>query len=280
MSMTRNVWGMRLGGRVVDIYIRDECFFYKLPSLLIEKKKNTQIVILLLPLLLYLLIPKTEIQADNTIKTSIPSSLPEGSGFPLPPSQKMKVSYIPSQLEAPTTVAVTPRASPGKLLVYDIKLVLELIQWLPWILMPFGGAKNRSIFITLFVYIYEEITADKKRYAESSLRKENFREFLLHTVIFIFTMSSMGYAVRIAAVTTGYMFLAYSIACWAILMILCRPLNYGPRVLKSHVDLEGYPLHPRERWVFVNGICSGTRWLQGIHFFLHIISRQDAKFSD
>lgn len=54
----------------------------------------------------------------------------------------------------------------------------------------------------------------------------------------------------------------YTLVCWLALMLLCRPLNHGPRVLHSAIDLSAYPTHPRERWIFVNGICAGTRWLQ------------------
>ena len=42
-------------------------------------------------------------------------------------------------------------------------------------------------------------------------------------------------------------------------MLLSLPLNYGPRVLHS---TRPFPSPPGERWIFVNGICAGTRLLQ------------------
>ncbi|KAI5843615.1 hypothetical protein BZA05DRAFT_321457, partial [Tricharina praecox] len=150
-------------------------------------------------------------------------------------------SYIPSQLEAPATAALTLRASPFKLLLDDAKLVLSLVRWIPGIFLPLRS---------------------KNRYAESSPTRANLQDISLHISLFFLTISALSLGARILLAFPGWVTILYALVCWLALMALCRPLNYGPRVLHSAVDLTAYPTHPRERWIFVNGICAGTRWLQ------------------
>ncbi|KAJ9646628.1 hypothetical protein H2199_002677 [Coniosporium tulheliwenetii] len=46
---------------------------------------------------------------------------------------------------------------------------------------------------------------------------------------------------------------------WAI----CRYCLNGPRrVLHSTVDLSSWPAHPKEFWIFLNGVTIGSHWLQ------------------
>ncbi|KAF8542015.1 hypothetical protein BDD12DRAFT_877312 [Trichophaea hybrida] len=46
------------------------------------------------------------------------------------------------------------------------------------------------------------------------------------------------------------------------MVLLCLPLNKGPRTLKSKVDLGDTEVRPEEKWTFVNGVCAGQYWLQ------------------
>jgi len=65
----------------------------------------------------------------------------------------MPVSYIPSQLEAPATTALTLRDSPSKLLLNDIKLVFSLVRYIPYIFLPLR-AKNKYTTRTSPTYIW------------------------------------------------------------------------------------------------------------------------------
>lgn len=149
----------------------------------------------------------------------------------------MPVSYIPSQLEAPARASLTLRASPSRLLLKDLKLAFSLVRWLPYIILPLRSDSGPP-------------------------HLSNIQDVALHGTIFILTVSSAGLAARFAFVMPGSTLMVFTVACWASLMGLCFPLNYGNRVLKSAVNLDGYPEHLRERWIFVNGICAGTRLMQ------------------
>ncbi|KAF8246305.1 hypothetical protein K440DRAFT_602677 [Wilcoxina mikolae CBS 423.85] len=153
----------------------------------------------------------------------------------------MPVSYIPSQLEAPATTALTLRASPSKLLLNDVKLVFSLARYIPYIFLPLRA---------------------QNKYDEVAPTRSNLQDIALHFTLFALTVSAVCLGVRIVFAATGSLFILYTAVCWVFLMLLCRPLNYGPRVLHSSIDLSHHPSHPREQWIFVNGICAGSRWLQ------------------
>lgn len=157
----------------------------------------------------------------------------------------MPVSFIPSQLEAPRTAALPLKASPSKLLYDDVKHVSSIARYIPWIFLPLRS---------------------QNRYAESSPSRANIQDVGLHCTLFFLTISGLSYGVRMVFWATGVRLIMYTTGCWLGLMALCKPLNYGPRVMKSNIDLTGYPDRPKERWIFVNGIGAGSRWLQGMYF--------------
>ncbi|TGZ77422.1 hypothetical protein EX30DRAFT_199684 [Ascodesmis nigricans] len=162
----------------------------------------------------------------------------------MPQSKEPEVSYIPSQLHTPAAAdPVMLRLPPLRLLWEEAKLVT---RELPYFVGIFWGK-------------------GKKGDPEGELkieRKGNVWSMVLQVVVF-------GYSV--VAVVLG-MVLGIVLPCWVMavyyavmgvgLWTLCRGLNYGPRILHSQVDLRGFPQRPEERWLFVNGICAGTQWLQ------------------
>ncbi|KAI5798575.1 hypothetical protein FPQ18DRAFT_254108 [Pyronema domesticum] len=155
----------------------------------------------------------------------------------------MPVSFIPSQLDAPSVAAaLTLRDSPSRLLFKDIRLAFRNSHYLPYLFFPLRIKSGP----------YDEITPTRR----------NSKDVALHLAIFSLTIGSFGVGARIAYCTSASWVALYAAGCWAGLMALAHPLNYGPRILQSKVNLDRYPEHPEEKWIFVNGICAGTRYLQ------------------
>lgn len=100
------------------------------------------------------------------------------------------------------------------------------------------------------------------RYDEAAPTYGNVHDVALHVTLLGLTAVAFVVAVRNVLSATGAAMAAYAAGCGLVLLLLCKPLNYGLRVLHSSVDLSAFPARPHERWIFVNGICAGTRWLQ------------------
>ena len=100
------------------------------------------------------------------------------------------------------------------------------------------------------------------RYDEAAPTYGNAHDVALHVTLLGLTAVAFVVAVRNVLSATGAAMAAYAAGCGLVLLLLCKPLNYGPRVLHSSVDLSAFPARPHERWIFVNGNCAGTRWLQ------------------
>ncbi|KAA8910666.1 hypothetical protein FN846DRAFT_938118 [Sphaerosporella brunnea] len=150
----------------------------------------------------------------------------------------MAVTYIPSQLEAPSQASLTLRSSPTRLLLNDLKLIVTLARWIPQIFLPL---RSRS------------------KYAESHPTLANLRDLVLHATLLVLTPTFFITGARVALLFPGWISSVYLLVFTALLLMLSIPLNAGPRILHSKTF---YPPHPGERWLFVNGVCAGTTRLQ------------------
>lgn len=136
-------------------------------------------------------------------------------------------------------------ASPIKLLWSDLCLFVSLIRYLPGIFIPLHLCRTvpldefypsmHNIFIVtvhLFLAVYQAV-------------------FLISLPLMIICMAP------------GLWILAYfagGIAFNYAVVMLC--LNGFERILVSKVPVAEQPGHDRERWLFINGIAAGHRWVQ------------------
>jgi len=71
----------------------------------------------------------------------------------------------------------------------------------------------------------------------------------------------------------GVVFALFMLFCFALTALLCVPLNLGSRKVKSQIQYTSdSKAGDGEEWVFVNGICTGKHWLQGMFLFSFDIS--------
>ena len=156
-----------------------------------------------------------------------------------PPTMGDNVRYIPSQMDPLTgATAKAARQDPMRLMIEDAVVLFRLLLYVPKILAPF-------------------YTTDKGAELYPSL--ENAKVGFLQTLLAIIQALFLLMVVPAFLVLPGGIFVGavalFCLACYLITM----PMQ-GPPVTFSHMDESTKALaeqHKNERWVFVNGICTG-----------------------
>lgn len=156
------------------------------------------------------------------------------------------IKFIPPQMGAVDNYSVRAlRSSPLRLLLNDLGVLLTVLPYLPLLFFPLntkskepklrGAAKFKSI---------------GNDFTQALLG-------LLETILLILFIPAI-------IALPGLVFFGVALLCILILRLIAWPTQ-GPRILYSADDPSISPttdLHPHERWVFINGICTGSSGLQ------------------
>ena len=177
-------------------------------------------------------------QQDDPLLTGPPSPtmLP-----PLSPSAPGPghVRFIPSQMDplsATTTQAA--RESPFRLFIKDARVLFTMLQWLPWVFIPFRTSNpNGELYPSL----------------------ANLRSMVLQGVLLGCETIFLCLALPIYLTMPGALSILLAACCCLIILGLAR-LGQGRRFAYSKMD-EATKIRAKqyehERWLFVNGIATG-----------------------
>ena len=159
---------------------------------------------------------------------------------PLPRLQKSdSIKYIPSQMD-PLAIASreAARRDPLRLILDDAGVVLRLFLYVPKILSPFSTRDK-----------------DDELYPSFTNLKVAFLQTLLALVQMFFLVTIIPAFVCLP----GGVVLAGTALVFLICYLITMPMQ-GPPVNHSNMDEITKSLaekHKDERWVFINGICTG-----------------------
>ena len=159
---------------------------------------------------------------------------------PLAPLQKGdSIKYIPSQMD-PLAVASmeAARRDPLRLIINDAGVVLRLFLYVPKILSPFSTRDK-----------------DDELYPSFTNLKVSFLQTLLALIQLLFLIIVIPAFVCLP----GGVFLTGTAFVFLICYLITLPMQ-GPPVNYSNMDNVTKSLadkHKNERWVFINGICTG-----------------------
>ncbi|KAL8957343.1 MAG: hypothetical protein Q9193_005357 [Seirophora villosa] len=134
------------------------------------------------------------------------------------------------------------RSGPLWLMFKDLCILITVLPYLPFMFLPIKWTDQRENFLSI-----------------QSIRDSVIQVVLsvLELVLFILFLPAL-------VSLPGILFLALAIACILLIGLLAWPTQ-GPRVVESNIDettLRRSQQHPGERWVFVNGVCTGSSRLQ------------------
>ena len=159
---------------------------------------------------------------------------------PLPPlDMSDSIKYIPSQMD-PLAGASTQaaRQDPIRLMIEDAGVLLRMFLYVPNIISPFY---TRQI--------------DSEFYPSLANAKVGFLQTMLALIQVLFLVMVIPAFVWLP----GGVFLAATALCCLACYLITLPMQ-GPPINRSNMDDVTKTLaeqHKDERWVFVNGICTG-----------------------
>ena len=150
------------------------------------------------------------------------------------------IKYIPSQMDplASTSMRSAARRDPLRLIIEDAGVLFKLFLYVPKILSPFSTRDKDSEF-----------------YPSLSNIKVGFLQAVLALIQVLFLVVVIPAFVWLP----GGVFLAATALCWFACCLITFPMQ-GPPINFSNMDDVTKTLaeqHKNERWVFVNGICTG-----------------------
>lgn len=153
------------------------------------------------------------------------------------------VLFIPPQMGPITKYAGRYiRSGPLWLMFKDLCILITVLPYLPLMFFPMG-------------------TTDKR---EKGLRFQSIRDSVIQLVLSVLELVLSILFLPALVSLPGILFLALAIACILLIGLLAWPTQ-GSRVVEATIDertLRRSQQHPGERWVFVNGVCTGSSGLQ------------------
>lgn len=150
------------------------------------------------------------------------------------------IKYIPSQMD-PLAGASTQAArhqDPIRLMVEDAGVLLRQFRLIPNIISPFFTREKDSEFY---------------------LSLENVKVGFLQTVLALIQVLFLLLVIPAFVWLPGGVFLAATALCCLACYLITLPMQ-GPAINQSNMDDVTTTLakqHKNERWVFLNGICTG-----------------------
>ena len=149
------------------------------------------------------------------------------------------VKYIPSQMDPlASATAKAARRDPIRLMIEDTVVLFRLFRFIPKTLAPFFTTNK-----------------DAELYMSIANAKVGFLQVLLALIQFLFLVLVIPAFVLLPG---GIFFAATALFCLACYLI-ALPMQ-GLAIISSNMDSCTKVLaeqHRNERWVFVNGICTG-----------------------
>ena len=149
------------------------------------------------------------------------------------------VKYIPSQMDPLASATVkAARQDPTRLMIEDTVVLLRLLRYVPKTLAPFF-TKNK----------------DAELYMSLANAKIGFLQTLLALIQIMFLVLVIPAFVSLPGGIFSAATALFCLACYLITL----PMQ-GPAINFSNMDSYTKTLaeqHRNERWVFVNGICTG-----------------------
>lgn len=185
---------------------------------------------------------------------------------PILPISQPKPSSSTSQTgQTPSEKKLSFRSHPVKLLASDIKLVFKNLLLVRFILSPFSHTTE---------------------YSEIYLSRNNVLNSVLQALLVILG-AWLIVAILVWLAAPGLVFALFMMFYCALTALLCVPFNHGLRKVIRNSSKAGDGKVPDgevphtsdekagggEEWVFVNGICTGKHWLEGMFLFLLISAR-------
>lgn len=171
----------------------------------------------------------------------------------------MSVTFIPSQQDDQASSSPIPfRSSPFLLAWYDLRLLWSLKFHLPQLFRPWSLGDHRSE-----LHLFD-------------LR--NIREIALHVVL---SVLPLAYFTALACswwLIPGALCVLLTVPVILLVQTVATFLNGKSSVIRSTVTLKFTERFPHEKWVYVNGICTGyeistLKVMKSLHILLKCISR-------
>ncbi|TID16928.1 hypothetical protein E6O75_ATG09694 [Venturia nashicola] len=153
------------------------------------------------------------------------------------------VTYVPSQIGAPSDSAITYTSNPLSLLWYDIKLFICKLPIAPGVIFPWRFGKDADPYDELYPSI------------------ENLSSVVLHA----FLMWSQ--TIFFLSLPVCLFLPVFSVGVWMTCMLIftriVRYLLNGRKLkVRSSVEVDRDGKFSDEYWIFLNGVAVGQYWLQ------------------
>ena len=149
------------------------------------------------------------------------------------------IKFIPPQIDALAgTTTEASRKNPLRLLTEDLGVLMRMLRYLPWIIIPFR-------------------TADKT--AELYIAPTNLRDIILNGWLILFESILLLVALPAFFILPGGIWLLVAIVCVIVILLSAQPMQ-GPRIAYSRMDEKTTAKakkHDSERWLFINGCMTG-----------------------
>ena len=185
-------------------------------------------------------LPNDATKAGSSRHKTALERLPTPTLKPMPPRAMTDgVKYIPSQMDPLAgATAKAARQDPIRLMIEDAGVLLRLWRLMPNIISPFFTSDKDAEFYMCFANM-----------------KVGFLQTLLTSIQLLFLVLVVPAFISLP----GGVFLAATTLCCLVCYLATLPMQ-GSTINYSKVDDSTKALveqHKNERWVFVNGICTG-----------------------
>ncbi|KAI4178709.1 MAG: hypothetical protein LQ346_007361, partial [Caloplaca aetnensis] len=157
------------------------------------------------------------------------------------------IKFIPPQMGPITEYSVRAlRSGPIWLLIKDAGVLMTALPYLPMIFLPMKKKNDNTK-------------------QSGSLRLRSFRDTTIQAILLILELILSILFLPALVSFPGILFIGVALLSILIIRLIAWPTQ-GPRIVESKVDdketLRLSQQHPSERWVFINGICTGSTGLQ------------------
>ncbi|KAI4119253.1 MAG: hypothetical protein LQ338_007304 [Usnochroma carphineum] len=154
------------------------------------------------------------------------------------------IKFVPPQMGPVTNYSVRAlRSGPMWLMLQDTGVFLTVLPYLPYVFFPMTKSDNKR---------------------ENYLRFQSIRDTVIQALLFLIQTVLLVVFLPALWALPGLLFTIAAAICILLVQLLAWPTQ-GPRIRESRTDDETVDpsnQHPSERWIFVNGICTGSSGLQ------------------
>lgn len=153
------------------------------------------------------------------------------------------IEFVPPQMGPVTSYSTRAlRSGPLWLMVKDAGVLSTVLPYLPWLFLPMTTGDKRDNYLRL---------QSKRDIAIQGIL------LVLHIILAILFLPALW-------LLPGLVFILLATLCILLTRLIAWPTQ-GDRIRESRMDDSTLKLsqqHTHERWVFINGICTGSSGLQ------------------